>query len=311
MRPHDRTNTVKPKRHLKTKPVLLILGILLLGNLLWFIAWLIPNGAGSTRSGEAVATVDGDQIGHDEWVAEMETRSGREALEALVNEQVMEAAAEKHSIDVSEEELALEIALYRSATEGTDQTFLGLNQEQMEKKVRARIILEKVLAKDVVVEEQALEDYFEQNQSLYEIPASYDVKAIYLSTMEDAQSVKQELENGSSFEGLARERSIDASTASLGGTIGFVNLNTTAVDANLVRALPDLEEVEISDPIPLTDGSFAIVQIQSAFEGSSFQFEDVKAHIRRELALEQLPQSVTPRAFWEEFNASWLYEGES
>ena len=33
----------QPKRRLKTKPVLLVLGILLLGNLLWFIAWLIPN----------------------------------------------------------------------------------------------------------------------------------------------------------------------------------------------------------------------------------------------------------------------------
>lgn len=304
MRPNDRTNTARPKRHLKTKPVLVVLGILLLGNLLWFIAWLIPNG---TSSKESVASVDGEDITHDEWVAEMETRSGREALEALVNERVMEAAAEKHAIDVSDEELALEIALYRSATEGTDQTFLGLNEDQMEKKVRARIILEKVLAKDVVVEDAALETYYEENQSLYEIPTSYDVKAIYVATMEEAEEVKSELDNGSSFEGLARELSIDPSSAALGGTIGFVNSNTTSVDANLLRALPDLETGETSGPLPLTDGRFAVVQMQSILEGSSFSFEDVKAHIQRELALEQLPQSVTPRAFWEEFDANWQY----
>lgn len=304
MRPNDRTNTARPKRHLKTKPVLIVLGILLLGNLLWFIAWLIPNGASNN---ETVATVDGEDITHDEWVAEMETRSGREALEALVNERVMEAAAKKHAIDVSDEELALEMALYRSATEGTDQTFLGLNEEQMEKKVRARIILEKVLAKDVVVEETALETYYEENQSLYEIPTSYDVKAIYVATMQEAEDVKSELDNGSSFEGLARELSIDPSSAALGGTIGFVNSNTTAVDANLVRALPDLEAEEISSPIPLTDGRFVVVQVPSILEGSSFSFDDVKAHIQRELVLEQLPQSVTPRAFWEEFDASWQY----
>ncbi|MFC4355793.1 peptidyl-prolyl cis-trans isomerase [Chryseomicrobium palamuruense] len=304
MRPNDRTNTARPKRHLKTKPVLIVLGILLLGNLLWFIAWLIPNGASTN---ETVATVDGEDITHDEWVAEMETRSGREALEALVNERVMEAAAKKHAINVSDEELALEMSLYRSATEGTDQTFLGLNEEQMEKKVRARIILEKVLAKDVVVEETALETYYEENQSLYEIPTSYDVKAIYVATMQEAEEVKSELDNGSSFEGLARELSIDPSSAALGGTVGFVNSNTTAVDANLVRALPDLKAEEISSPIPLTDGRFVVVQVQSILEGSSFSFEDVKAHIQRELALEQLPQSVTPRAFWEEFAASWQY----
>ena len=102
MRPNDRTETRKTKR-LKTKPALLVMGILLLGNLLWFIAWLIPNNAGS---GEAVAEVDGDTIRHEDWVAEMESRVGRESLEALVNEKVMEAAAKKHDIDVSDEELS-------------------------------------------------------------------------------------------------------------------------------------------------------------------------------------------------------------
>lgn len=307
MRPNDQTNTVRPKRHLKTKPVLIVLGILLLGNLLWFIAWLIPNG---TSSNETVAKVDREEITHDEWVAEMESRSGREALEALVNERVMEAAAKKHDIKVSDEELELEIALYRSATEGTDQTFLGLNEAQMEKKVRARIILEKVLAKDVVVEDSALKTYYEENQSFYEIPTSYDVKAIFVATMEEAEEVKSELLNGSSLEGLARELSIDPSSAALGGTIGFVNSNTTAVDANLVRALPDLDVEEVSGPVPLTDGRFAIVQVQSVVEGTSFSFDEVKAHIQRELALEQLPQSVSPRAFWDEFDASWQYGEE-
>lgn len=307
MRPNDRTETRKTKR-LKTKPALFVMGLLLLGNLLWFVAWLIPNDAGS---GEAVAEVDGDTIRHEDWVAEMESRVGRESLEALVNEKVMEAAAKKHDIDVSDEELELELALYRSATEGTDQTFLGLNEEQMTKKIRARIILEKVLAKDVVVEDQALKDYYEQNKSLYEVPTSYDVKAIFVSSKEEAESVKQELESGSSFEGLARERSIDASTASLGGSLGFINANTTSLDPNIVRAASELEPMELSEALPLTDGRFAVIQVQSVSEGTSFSFDDVKAHIQRELALEQLPQSVTPRAFWEEFDATWLYEDQS
>lgn len=307
MRPNDRTETRKTKR-LKTKPALFVMGLLLLGNLLWFVAWLIPNDAGS---GEAVAEVDGDAIRHEDWVAEMESRVGRESLEALVNEKVMEAAAKKHDIDVSDEELELELALYRSATEGTDQTFLGLNEEQMTKKIRARIILEKVLAKDVVVEDQALKDYYEQNKSLYEVPTSYDVKAIFVSSQEEAESVKQELESGSSFEGLARERSIDASTASLGGSLGFINANTTSLDPNIVRAASELEPMELSEALPLTDGRFAVIQVQSVSKGTSFSFDDVKAHIQRELALEQLPQSVTPRAFWKEFDATWLYEDQS
>lgn len=305
MRQNVQTEPRKSKR-LKTKPALLVMGILLLGNLLWFIAWLIPNDTGNM---ETVAEVEGEAIRHEEWVAEMESRVGRESLEALVNEKVMEAAAEKHAIEVTDEEIELELALYRSATEATDQTFLGLNEEQMTKKIRARIILEKVLAKDVVVEDSALEAYYEQNKTLYEIPTSYDVKAIFVPSQEEGDSVRQELENGSSFEGLARERSTDASTASLGGSLGFISANTTALDPNLVRAAGELEPMELSQPLPLTDGSFAIVQVQSVSPGNSFTFEQVKNHIQRELALEQLPQSVTPRAFWEEFDASWVYDG--
>ena len=49
-RPHDGRLTQKK---LKTKPVLIVLGLLLLGNMLWFIAWLIPNGP--TGGNEVVA----------------------------------------------------------------------------------------------------------------------------------------------------------------------------------------------------------------------------------------------------------------
>ena len=34
--------TVPQKRRLKTKPLLILIAILLAGNVLWFIGWLIP-----------------------------------------------------------------------------------------------------------------------------------------------------------------------------------------------------------------------------------------------------------------------------
>ena len=62
-----------------------------------------------------------------------------------------------------------------------------------------------------------------------------------------------------------------------------------------------------SKPIALADGRFAVAMVKSVFEGQSFSYQDVKDHIRRELALDQLPQSVTQEAFWEEFDADWVY----
>ncbi|GGA48410.1 peptidyl-prolyl cis-trans isomerase [Psychrobacillus lasiicapitis] len=297
----------QPKRRLKTKPVLLVLGILLLGNLLWFIAWLIPNDKTVSETEEEVASVNGKAITKNQWMAEMESMYGKEVLLDMVNTEVMEAAAEKNNIKVSDAEIDLELALIRSTQEGGDTSFQSFDEEVMRKKVRARLILEKVLAKDIVIKDADIKAFYENNKNLYNIPTSYRTSVIYSSTEAEAKEVLKELKNGSSFEGLARERSSDVSSASLGGDIGYVVEGAETIDEALGKALPKIDVGKWSDVISLKDGRFAVVQVNSVFKGQSFSFSDVEDHIRRELALDQLPQSVTQEAFWEEFDADWFY----
>lgn len=52
------------------------MGILLLGNLFWFILWVWPSD--KDQSGEEiVASIDGDKITRQEWLSEMESRYGK------------------------------------------------------------------------------------------------------------------------------------------------------------------------------------------------------------------------------------------
>lgn len=296
----------QPKRRLKTRPVLIVLSLLLLGNLLWFIAWLIPNEKISETE-EEVASVDGKVITKKQWMAAMESMYGKEVLLDMVNAEVMEAAAKKYNIKVNDSEVDLELALIRSTQEVADTTIQSFDEEVMRKKVRSRLILEKVLAKDIVIKDDEIKSFYENNKNLYNIPTSYRTSVIYVATDEEAKEVLEELKNGSSFDGLARERSSDISSASLGGDIGYIAEGTESVDEQLIKALPKVKVGKWSNVIPLKDGRFAIAQVTSVFEGQSFSFSDVKGHIRRELALDQLPQSVTQEAFWEEFKAKWLY----
>ncbi|WP_391118870.1 peptidyl-prolyl cis-trans isomerase [Psychrobacillus sp. L3] len=293
------------KRHLKTKPVLFLLSILLLGNFLWFIAWLTPNEKVSET--EEVASVGGEVITKEEWMASMEAMYGKEVLLDLVNAKVMEAAAKKNNIQVTDQEIELELALIRSTQEGTDTSLQTFDEETMRQKVRSRLILEKVLAKDIVIEDDAIKAYYDNNKNLYNIPTSYRTSIIYATTEDEAKEVVKELDNGSSFEGLARERSKDASSASLGGDIGYVSADAQSVDTAIISALPNIEVGKWSDIIALKDGRFAVAQVVNVFEGESFSYADVKDHIHRELALDQLSQSVTPETFWQEFNAKWSY----
>ncbi|RNF38350.1 peptidyl-prolyl cis-trans isomerase [Planococcus salinus] len=295
----------QPRRRLKTKPLLILILILLVGNFLWFVAWLIPDS--KAEGTEKVASVDGDDISRQEWMLAMEEQHGRSVLLELVNEKVMETAAEEYGIEVAESEIDLEMAMLRSAQDETDMTLYASQENRMRDKIKAQLILEKVLTKDVVIEEAAVKEFYDENQELYDIKEAYRARMIVVESAEEAQKTIEELESGSSFEALARERSIDTATGSLGGDIGYVTPEQTTVDEAVAEAVGSIDVGEWSSPLNLEDGRIAIVSVTDKVAGQAFSYEDVADRISRELALEQLPQSVTPEAFWQEFDAQWFY----
>ncbi|WP_431028618.1 peptidyl-prolyl cis-trans isomerase [Lysinibacillus sp. LZ02] len=306
--PPTPTNVRLTQRRLKTKPALTVMGILLLGNIFWFMLWIWPSGSDNQGDEEIVATIAGEEITRQQWLAEIESRYGKETLQDLVNEAVMEKAAEKYDIKVTEDEIDLEMALMRSA-QGTNDTE-NLTEEQLRQKVRAQLILEKVLAKDIIIEEEQTSTYYEENKSLYNIPTSYRTSMIVVASKADAQSVEKELASGSDFSVLARERSLDAASASLGGNIGFITEEQDTVDAAIRQTVAKLKKDETSNPIKLNDGRYALVQLLETIEGQSFAFEEVKEQIAREMAMEQLSATITPEAFWADFDATWFYGEE-
>ncbi|MEK4227920.1 peptidyl-prolyl cis-trans isomerase [Solibacillus sp. FSL H8-0538] len=300
-------NTPISQKRLKTKPTLILLLILLIGNLFWFVLWLLPSGEQVKGGDEQVAAVDGQTITRQEWLAAMESRYGKETLQNLVNEAVMEKAANQYKIKVTDEEIDLELALLRSAQDSNDTTIQNLSDSELRQKIRAQLILEKVLTKDVVTEDTQSEAYYEENKSLYNIPTTYRTSIIVVESKDDAISVKKELANGSEFSVLARERSLDTSSASLGGDIGYVTATQTSVDPAIFKAVQSIKVNDTTEPFVLSDGRYALAFVEEILEGQSFSYDNVKDRIKRELAMEQLPSSITPEAFWAEFNATWYY----
>lgn len=298
------------QRRLKTKPVLAVLATLLLGNVLWFIIWLIPNKEEKVGSDEQVAVIDGDIITRQQWMAVMEERYGKETLQNLVNESVMEKAAAKYKIKVADKEIDLELALMRSAQDKLDMATQNLSDEQLRQKLRSQLILDKVLTKDVDIEEASIEKHYEENKALYNIETSYRTNVIEVDSKKGAEEALSDLKKGSDFSVLAREISIDSASASLGGDIGFITEKQENVDAAIIKAAKGLSDDEISKVIKLDNGHYAIVQVREVAKGQSFTYDDVKEHIERELELEQLSQSVTPEKFWSEFKATWYYGEE-
>lgn len=291
------------KRRLKTKPLLIIIAILFAFNVLWFISWLLPTGAKPSKD-EEIASVNGHPIMREEWMTAMEQEIGHEMLLRLVNNEVMKEAAKKHDIQVSDEEIDLELALIHSVD---NQAYAGLNPDSVREKLRSMIILEKVLTKDVVIEEEEIKKSYDENNSLYNIETAYKTEVIVVSSKKEADQTLRELNEGSSFTILAKERSIDAGSANLGGDLGYINEETDNIDAAIIQVATQLQEGNVSEVIELANGNFAVVRVSDVLDGRSFTLEEVSDYIKRELALEQLPESVTPEAFWKEFKVKWFY----
>lgn len=292
-----------PRRRLKTGPLVFLLAILLMGNLLWFISWLVPN----EGKDEEVAAVKGEPITRQEWMLAMEEQHGRDTLLGLVNQKVMDTAAKEYDIEVSDKEIELELAMIRTAQDGTDMSLYTENRESLRERVKSQLILEKVLTKDIVVEDQKIEAFYKENQALYDVEDGYRTSIMVVESKGEAEAALKELENGSSFEALAREKSVDTASASLGGDIGYISLDQPAVDPAVAKAVQSVEVGKWSEPVVLKNGRQAIVAVVDKAKGRKFSFEEVEEHIGRKLALEQLPQSVTPEAFWKEFDAEWFY----
>ena len=119
--------------------------------------------------------------------------------------------------------------------------------------------------------------------------------------------MQEEIKNGSEFAVLAREKSIDVSSASLGGAIGFVSEEQTNIDDAITTMVKKAKINEVSNPFVLTDGNYGLILVEEVIEGQSFTYDEAKDHIKRLIAMQELPASINPEAFWADFNATWFY----
>lgn len=307
VQPNEQTPLLQ--RRLKTKPTLILLTVLFLGNVLWLTLLLLPTK--EEGGNEQVAAVDETIITRQQWMSAMEERYGKETLRNLVNETVMEKAAEKYDIKVTDKEIDFEIALLRSAQDANDTSIEDLSDDQLRLKIRNQLIFEKVLSKDLVIADNDVKQYYEDNRSLYNIPTTYRTKLIVVETSEEAKAVKAEIKDGSEFSVLAREKSLDAASASLGGSIGFISAGQQNIDSSILEVVAKIKVNEVSNPFVMSDGNYGIVLVEEVVEGKSFKYDEVKDHIKRSLAMQQLPSSLNPETFWEEFDAQWIYENKN
>ncbi|WP_456277123.1 peptidyl-prolyl cis-trans isomerase [Bacillus sp. AK128] len=265
--------------------------------------------ATATVTDEVVATIGDQNITQQEWLHQLEKLYGKETLKDIINHEVIYQLAEQYNITVSDEVVEQELAIIKAMYNSIDHEKIS-DEEDLKNQIEYNILLEEMLTRDVTIPAEDVQKFYDENQSLYDIPTTYHLSHIRVGTEEEAETVIKELDNGSNFSVLAMERSIDEFTSNQGGDLGYVTMESGYIPEEYEAVLSDLAKDEWKGPVKVGD-EFAILFLHEVEEGKKYSFEDVKDHIHRQLALGQIEGKVTAEHFWNEVEVDWFYDNQN
>ena len=219
------------------------------------------------------------------------------AVEFLVTRYQYRAEAEALGIEITEAEVTKRLdEIKEQSFQGNDEKFaaelekLGMTEEDARDEIYDRLVQEKIYEKvtgDITVPDSEVESYYEENKSQFVKP--FDVRHILVKTKAKAEAIAKQLENGASFQDLARKESTDKGTAKEGG---LLTVQPGAVVQEFFDAAVELERGEVSQP---TKTQFGWHLIQGVEPIEYTPLNEVEDSIRQQLLT---PKKNTAMESW-------------
>ena len=144
--------------------------------------------------------------------------------------------------------------------------------EKVEKDILTQMTINKVLS-DIVITDEDMKKYYEQNKAQFKKPETISAKHILVNDIEEANSIKKELDNNSiSFEEAAKKYS-SCPSKEQGGDLGEFGRGMMVPEFE--KAAFELEIGEISEPVK-TQFGYHIILVESKNEAKEEEFDKVK-----------------------------------
>lgn len=224
----------------------------------------------------------------------------QEYLNYLIETQLLTQKAKELELTASDEDIQAE---YDKAKEGydTEEAFLealnanALNEESFKERIKEGLmvnqLIEQYTATDVTVTDEEVEAYYNENIAQFTTGAGADMAHILVATEEEAIKVKEEYDNGTSFEDLAAQYGTDG-TKDQGGALGFVTYDAPNFDADFRAGAAELEEGEVSEPVK-TQFGWHLIKVTNLQDEVVTPLEDVKEQSSENLIGEKKSEIMT------------------
>jgi parvulin-like peptidyl-prolyl isomerase len=144
--------------------------------------------------------------------------------------------------------------------------------------------IKRVVIPQINISDEELKNYYVSHQENFTKPTQYKVQQITVKTMDYAQDILNNLQNGADFSWLAKNRSVDPA-ASEGGDLGWIN---KAEMPEPVRKIIDTLKPGDISPIVKVDSQYSVIQLLDRKEGEVEEFDMVKTAVYRAAFEEQM-----------------------
>jgi foldase protein PrsA len=278
------------------------------------------DGSSGSVSADAVASVGDEQISRETYdrligqaektykarkqefpkVGTPEYEQLKQAIvRSLVEQTEFKIGAEELGIEVSDEDVEKRLdELKQQFFQGDEEKYKkeiekqGVTDEQVREDVRNRLLSERIfkeVTKDVKVTDQEVSDYYGENKTQFETPASREVRHILIAcdkpaacrrAKEKADDLYRQIQAGGDFAQLAKKYSDDPSSAEQGGKF---TAQKGATVPPFDRTVFALKTGELSKPVK-TQFGWHIIEATSAIKPASTRPQaEVEKDIRQQL----------------------------
>lgn len=230
------------------------------------------------REGTVLAHFDSTTITKEEFAEKLRSlprdiqsiayRHKMDFVEEMVNERFLLAEAEKRHID----DLPDVKALLKAAHE----------------KIIVAKLIEVEVDRKIKLEPDEASKYYESHKEEFMAPLLLRASHILMTTEEDANAVKAQLESGADFETLAKSRSTD-NTATRGGDIGYFQKG---------QLIPEFEEQAYKlskgqmSPVFKTQFGYHIIKLTDRIEPALKDFKVMKPHLEKQILNEKRSRTL-------------------
>jgi len=241
-------------------------------------------------------------------IIQLQSQFKKQAVESLINKQLLFEETDKQNIEASDEEIDAEVKK-ASAQFETPEKFkerleqMGMSEEKLREDIKQNYRIEKLLKSKlpaITVTDEDISLFYKENPENFSVPEQIQASHILLSLEPDAsdevkkekrselQAVLEKIKKGDDFAELARNHS-DCPSKEKGGELGSFPRGA------MVKAFEDvafnLKKDEVSDVVE-TQFGFHIIKLTGRTEASTTPIEKVKDKISTYLETQKQSKEV-------------------